>query len=159
MQIENNIKPVSPIFLRNDSAQFNQKRETFHDILQRALNPISGSRPPKIELTGVLVPCSKFTQRQRCEFKLETDSDDYFLRMCDSQTKIAEKMEWDEVTVKGFLDNEENLIEVEKISLVQDSEPVRLHTSLVDSNFEIDDYRRTIEQRGKLDLAPEYLAS
>lgn len=59
MQTENNIKPISPFFFRSDLTQFNQNRETFHDIFQSSLI---------------------------------------------------------EVTVKGFLDNEESLFEVEKNS-------------------------------------------
>lgn len=159
MQTENNIKPVLPAFLQSDPAQLNQNRETFHDIFQRSLNQVSGSRPPKIELTGLLVPFSKVIRGQHCKFKLETDSDEYFLSMNDSLSLIAKKVEWDEVTVKGFLDNDESLFEVEKISLAPSGESVKLSTVLSEPYFDLELYKRTIAQRGKLDLAPDYLAS
>ncbi len=59
MYIQNSINPAEPAFLRRDSSQFNQNRETFHEIFQRTLNNKSSSRPPKFELIGILVPCSK----------------------------------------------------------------------------------------------------
>lgn len=159
MQIQNSINPVSPAFLRSDSTQFSQNKETFHDIFQRTLNNKSSSRPPKIELTGILVPCNKIVQGYQCKFKLETDSKEYFLSMSDALTLVAKKIEWEEVTVKGTLDPDDSLFEVEKISLVQRSEPFRLTLGPIDSYFDLDQYQRTIAQRGKLDLAPEYLAS
>jgi len=159
MQIENSIKPISPVFLQNDSTQFSQYRETFHDILQRTLKNVSSSRPPKIELTGVLVPCSEVVQGYHCKYKLETDTSEYFLSMSDNLSLIAKKIEWDEVSVKGFLDTNDNLLEVEKISLVQKNESILLNTPPPETYFEFDQYERTIAQRGKLDLAPEYLAS
>lgn len=159
MQTQNSITPVSPAFLRSDATQFSQNRETFHDIFQRTLNNKSGSRPPKIELTGILVPCYKIVQGYQCKFKLETDSNEYFLSMSDAITQVAKKIEWEEVTVKGFLDPDDGLFEVEKISLAQRNEPFRLTIGPIDSYFELDQLKRTIAQRGKLDLAPEYLAS
>lgn len=159
MNIQNSISPVSPAFLRSDSAQFNQQRETFHDIFQRTLNNKSGSRPPKIELTGILVPCTKVVQGYKCKFKLETDSKEYFLSMSDAVASVAKQIEWEEVTVRGFLDPDDGLFEVEKISLAKTGEPFRLTTGPLEPYYEIDQIKRTIAQRGKLDLAPEYLAS
>lgn len=159
MQIENSIKPISPVFFQSDSAQFSQYKETFHEILQRSLKNVSGSRPPKIELTGVLVPCSEVVQGFHCKYKLETDSSEYFLSMSDNLSLIAKKIEWDEVSVKGFLDTNYNLLEVEKISLVQKNESFAFAAPPPELYFEFDQYERTIAQRRKLDLAPEYLAS
>lgn len=59
MYIERAVNPVQASFFRSNSAEFNQKQETFHDIFQRTLNSKSSSRPPKIELTGILVPCNE----------------------------------------------------------------------------------------------------
>lgn len=159
MYIQNSINPVSPAFLRNDSAQFNQKRETFYDIFQRTLNNKSSSRPPKIELTGILVPCGEVVQGYQCKFKLETDSNEYFLIMGDPIALVAKRIEWEEVSVRGILDPDDGLFEVEKISLAQRSEPFRLMAGPLEPCFELEHYKRTIVQRGKLDLAPEYLAS
>jgi len=159
MQIQNSINSVLPGFLRSDLTPSNQNRETFHDIFQRTLNNKSGSRPPKIELTGILVPCNEFVKSYRCKFKLETDSREYLLSMSEAVSLVAKKIEWEEVTVKGFLDPDDGLFEVGKISLAQRREPFRLNTGPLELSFELNQCKRTIEQRGKLDLAPEYLAS
>jgi hypothetical protein len=95
----------------------------------------------------------------KCKFKLEADSKEYFLCMSDSVEVVAKKVEWEEVTVKGFLDPDDCLFEVEKISLAQMSEPFRPAMAPMESSFELDQYKRTIFQRGTLDLAPEYVAS
>jgi hypothetical protein len=159
MYIEKSINPVSSAFLRSNTTQFNHSKETFEDIFQRTLNNKSGSRPPKIELTGVLTPCRKMIQGYHCKFRLETDSNEYFLSMSDALAAIARKIEWEEVTVRGYLDPDDGLFEVEKISLSQKTEPFRLTTGPIDSYFELDQYKRTIAQRGKLDLSLDYLAS
>lgn len=159
MYIQNSITPVLSAFLRSDSTQFNQNKQTFQDIFQHRMSKKSGSRPPKIELTGILVPCTKIVQGYKCKFKLETDSKEYFLSLCDAIASVAKKIEWEEVRVKGFLDPNDELFEVEKISLAHRTEPFRLTTAPIESYFELDQLKRTIAQRGKLDLAPEYLAS
>lgn len=159
MNIQNSISPVSPAFLRSDSAQFNRHRETFHDILQRTLKNKSGSRPPQIELTGILIPCSTVVQGYKCKFKLETDSEEYFLSMSDAVASIAKKIEWEEVTARGVLDPDDGLFEVEKISLAKTGEPFRLTMGPSEPSFELEQLKRTIDQRGMLDVAPEFLAS
>ncbi len=159
MQIQNSINPVSRPFLRSDSTQFNQNRETFHDIVQYKLNSKSGSRPPKIALTGMLVPCGKTVQGHKCKFKLETDSKEYFLSMSDAIALVAKRLEWEEVTVKGFLDPGDALFEVEKICLAQRREPFTPTTGPLDPFFELDQYKRAIAQRGKLDLAADDMSS
>ncbi len=159
MQIQNSIHPVSPAFLQSDSTQFNQKGEMFHDIFQHTLNNKSDSRPLKIELTGILVPCQKVVQGYHCNFKLETDSEEYFLRMSDEVSMFAKKIEWEEIRVKGFVAPDNGLFEVEKIKLAQRSVPFKMTTGPLESDFEFDQYKRTIARRGKLDLAPDYLAS
>ncbi|HVK62228.1 MAG TPA: hypothetical protein VM432_11785 [Bdellovibrionales bacterium] len=157
MYISNSINRVSPTFLRSDLTQFSQKRETFHDVFQRTLNNKSNSRPPKTELMGILVPYAGNDWRRK--FKLETDSKDHPLIMNAALTEIAKKIEWEEVTVKGIFDPDENSFEVERINLAKSSEPYRLSTGPADLYFELDEYRRTITRQGKLDLAPEFLAS
>ena len=59
MYIQNSISPVQSLTLRSNGADLNQHKETFHDIFQRTLNNKSNSRPPKIELTGILVPLGR----------------------------------------------------------------------------------------------------
>ena len=159
MHIEQSVKPVSPVFLRSDSNQFSQNKETFHDIFQRTLNHNSGTRPPKIELTGILIRLDKSASRPRCQFRLETARNEYVLRMSDTVFMLAKKLEWEEVTVKGYLDPEEGVFEVEKISLSCRSEPYRLSVVHSDLSFELDQYKKSIAQKGMLDVAPEYLVS
>ena len=159
MYIEQSIKPVSPVFLRSDSTQFNQSKEMFHDIFQRTLNHKSGSRPPKIELTGILIPLEKAARKHQCNFKLETDQNEYVLRMGEVVSTLANKLEWEEVTVKGYFDPDEGIFEVEKISLANRSEPYRLSLGPTDLYFELDQYKKSIAQKGMLDVAFDYLAS
>jgi hypothetical protein len=155
MYIEQFINPVSPVFLRSDSTQFNQSKETFHDIFQRTLNHNSGSRPPKIELTGILVPIAKLAPKPQSDFKLETDQNDYVLRMSDAVSILAKKLEWEEVTVMGYHDADEGIFEVEKISLSNRSEPYRLSLGPTDLFFELDQYKKSIVRKGMLDIAPD----
>lgn len=159
MHSSSSICPVSPTFLRSDSTQLVQNKDTFHQIFQRTLNNRSSSRPPKTELTGILVPYGRPAKDLRCKFKLQTDSEEYPLTMKDALALIAKKIEWEEVTVKGTFDLGENLFEVEKISLAKTGEPYRLSVPPVEPYFELEQYRRTITQQGKLDLAPDFLAS
>lgn len=163
MYIEQSIKPISPVTLRNDLAnlknQFNHQKETFHDIFQRTLNHKSGSRPPKIELTGILIPLQRPATLNQCNYKIETDQNEYFLRMSDAVSLIAKKLEWEEVTVKGYLDPDEGIFEVEKISISNRNEPYRLSLGPADLYVELDQYKKSIARKGVLDVAPDYLAS
>jgi len=140
-----------------ETSQFNQSKETFYEIFQRTLNNKSSSRPLKIELTGLLVPNNKNLLGVHCQYILETDSKEYFLNMNEAIIKIAKKLECEEVAVKGYLDLETNILEVEKLSLA--NEPHRLLTSFSDAYFDLNEYKRIIAQRGKLEPAFDYLAS
>ena len=71
---------------------------------------------------------SESTQSSRCKFKLETDSKEYFLGMSDAVAFVAKKIEWEEVTVKGFLEPDKGFLEVEKISVARRNEPFMLAT-------------------------------
>lgn len=159
MYIERTITPAQATFFGNNSTEFNRQKETFHDIFQRALNSKSNSRPPKIELTGFLVPCNKITEGLRFKFKLETDSNEYLLSMSDALSVLAKKAEWEEVTVKGCLSPESRVFEVERISLAKDSQPFKITSTLGDSYFDIDTYKKLIALRGKIEPAPEDMAS
>jgi hypothetical protein len=123
------------------------------------MNNKSGPRPPKIELTGVLVPCNKVVHERQLKFKLDTDSGEYFLSMSDDFSLVAKKIQWEDVTVKGMLNPEGRLFEVEKISLARPSELFKPNNGPLEPFFEIDHYKRIIAQRGKLDLSPDYVAS
>lgn len=163
MYIEKPIKPISLVTLRSDTAnlnrQFNQQKETFRDVFQRTLNYKSGSRPPKIQLTGILIPLQRPASLNQCNYKIETDQNEYLLRMSDAVSLIAKKLEWEEVTIKGYLDPEEGIFEVEKISISNRNEPYRLSLGPADLYFELDQYRKSIARKGVVDVAPDYLAS
>ena len=160
MYIQNSMNSLPSKVLRSQGTEFHQHKETFHDIFQRTLNNKSNSRPSKIELTGILVPLSHSTnQLPPYKFKLETDSKDYFLSMSDELAKAAKKIEWEKVTVKGLLDFEAHVFEVEKISLAQRNDPFDLTTSLADNFFELETYKKIISQKGKLDFDALELAS
>jgi hypothetical protein len=147
------------MYLRSDSTQFNKTEHSFHDIFKQAQNNKSNSRPPKIELTGILIPFFAKVNGHNCKFKLETDSKEYFLSLSESLFAIAKKIDWEEVIVKGLLDPETDTFEVEKISLAHEREPYRVGSGPVDLLFELDHYRRAILRQGKLDLSPDFLAS
>ena len=135
MFFEKCVDPVSQSFFKSNPTQFRHRWETFEDIFQHTLNNISGSRPPKIELTGILAPCSKVIRGYHCRFRLETDSGEYFLSMSDELVSVGKKIEWEEVTVRGYLDPDDGLFEVEKIRICQRSEPLRLTPIPVESGW------------------------
>lgn len=120
MYIERVVSPVQASFFKSSFNEFNKKKETFHEMFQHTLNSNSNARSPKIELTGVLVPCNKVAGGLRFKFKLETNSNEYFLRMSDVLDMIASKAEWETVTVTGSLALEGNIFEVEKMKLAPD---------------------------------------
>jgi hypothetical protein len=158
MYIERALNPVQPSFFRTNSTEFNKQKETFHDIFQRTLKSKSSSRPSKIELTGILVPCKEIVGGHRFKFKLETESNEYLLSMSDTLSLIAKKAEWEEVTVKGCLSLEGNIFEVEKINIAQHGQPIKITTSVGDSYFDIDTYKKLIALLGIIEPAPDYLA-
>ncbi len=82
-----------------------------------------GSRLPKIEVTGVLVPTGKCTVTGISRFKLEACLRDYNLRMKSDLEGLAEKMAWKEVTVKGQLDPLTDVLAVEKIIVDHGNDP------------------------------------
>lgn len=155
MYIETVINPVQPTSM---TTNFNH-RETFYDVFQRTLNNKSSSRPPKIELTGILIPFNKVSQGSFYRFKLETDSKEYLLSMSESLAEVAERIEWEEVTVKGYLDLETNVFEAEKINLSKINDPTRFIGFWRDPYFEVETIKRTIEQRGKIEPELDELAS
>lgn len=139
-----------------------KKKETFHDIFQQMLNHRSSSRPPKIELRGILIPIP-IRQKHQCHFKIETADNEYLLRMGATTELIAKKLAWEDVKVKGYLDLEEGIFEVEKISLTNRDEPFQISMGpsdlLFELSFGIDRYKKLIAQKGLLDITPDYLAS
>ena len=158
MLIENTIRPAQPVYLRNSTTDLNRHGETFHDMLRRSLSSKSNSRPPKTEVTGILVPIKEAKLGRLYKYKLETDSKDFLLHMNKAQNQVAEKIEWEEVTVKGYLDDfESNVIEVERISIAPPNEPYRFTLASSEFRPEPDDYVKAIAQRGKLE--PDFLAS
>lgn len=158
-KVKSRVNPVSTSFLRSDSMQLDQSKEEFREIFQQTLNNRSNFRPPKIELRGVLVPCSETSHGRHFAYKLETDSDEYLLSMNDILVAVARKAEWEEVNVKGSMNFEENTFEVEKMSLARLREPFGSGAGLQDSCFDEYWYKEMIAQQGVLEPAPDYLVS
>jgi hypothetical protein len=159
MNIDQTVKPLSPLFLRSQLTQENQYKETFHEVFQRALIKNSSSRPPKVELRGVLVPLPRLTDQPGIRFKLETNQNEYPLRMTGATLAMANKLEWEEVVVKGYLDPDEFTFAMEKISLVNRDEPYRLPLGPNDLYLELDCFRKSVSQRGVVEVEPDFLAS
>lgn len=127
---------------------------SFHEILRLSVNNKSNSRPPRIEVTGILLPVVRGRRNSLCKFKLESESAEYYLTMDPTLEVIAKKFAWEEVTVMGYLDRVLGVLEVEKISARGPTDSVRWPSVPADS--EMDFYERTIATRGKLEPAPGY---
>lgn len=158
MQTEQTTYANSSVNLKNHFSTLKQESKFFRDIFERTVNHRSNSRPPKIELRGILVPIQKMND-QNCFYKIETDQNEYFLRMSHSHLVVAKKIEWEEVTIKGYLDLDDEIFEVEKISVATRNEPNRFSFGPADPYFELDQYKRVIDQKGALEVSPDFLAS
>lgn len=153
------IQPIQKANFSANTTNFNHNDETFHDIFQRCLNNSHHSRSPKLEVTGVLVPVDRVVTGRSYKFKLDFDSKECTLGLNKTLEGIAKKIEWDEVTVKGWLDHRTNILEVEKISVNQSYDPLKTSLPSDDLYLDAEFYQKTIALRGKLELAPDYLAS
>lgn len=158
MYVDRNISPVDSISLKDKPGRDARFSESFRDIFQRSLNNKSNPRPPKLELTGLLMPCYQELGSRVFRFKLGTESNEYLLSMNNNLAQVAKNAAWEEVTIRGHFDLENSVFDVEKLTLNQAVEPVPIPPSSKDP-FEIDAYERIIHQRGKLEPADEYLAS
>jgi hypothetical protein len=101
----------------------NHYKETFYDIFYRSLNSRSSSRPPKIELTGILIPCFEYSNGRVYRYKLGTDANEYYLNVNHSHSELVKLASWEEIKVKGYLDVDNEVIDVEKIKLIKAVEP------------------------------------
>lgn len=158
MRVDRDSDPVESSSFKNNLSKDARFSESFHDIFRRSLSNKSNSRPPKLELTGLLIPCYQELHNRTFRFKLGTESNEYLLSMNTELAQATKNAAWEEVTVRGHLDLESNVFDVEKITLTQTEEPVQIPPNFKEP-FEIDTYERIINQRGKLEPAVEYLAS
>lgn len=133
-------------------------KETFREIFDRATNFQSGRRPIKIELEGILVPCIKSINEKRFRHKLESTSREYFLSMNETLKSLAKKIEWEEVIVKGHLNPNADIVEVENICRSKKNQPPRPLMSAQSSYFDMERLKRNIERDGSLELASDCLA-
>jgi hypothetical protein len=159
MYIEKLINPVAPIFLRGNSADLSQSKNTFRDILKQALNNKSSSRPPKVELEGILIPCYEERLGRTYRFKLGTESSEYFLCFSDVLEKLARKAAWEEVEVKGYFNFDSRVVDVEKINLLDLGDAIDVPSVPREPSSDLDAYKRIIDMRGKLEPALDYMAS
>lgn len=153
------VSEVTTSKIHGQSVELSQRTgQTFSDILKHMLNNTSNSRPPKMELTGMLIPQRKWINGQCCRFKLATDSKEYFLRLSDALTPAAKKAAWEEVTIKGYFNIETNVVDVEKITLTQSAERYAVPI-IFDRSSDLSFFDRAINQIGWIEPAPDYLAS
>ncbi|MBN8536447.1 MAG: hypothetical protein J0M15_05305 [Deltaproteobacteria bacterium] len=97
------IQQIQQTYFKADTTHFNHNSETIHDIFQRCLNNSHHSSSPKIEVTCFLVPFGGVFAGRSYKFKLESNSKEYTLDLNKTHEGVAKKIEWEEVTVKGWL--------------------------------------------------------
>lgn len=159
MYVERKANSTEPTSLRSDLEKNSKFTERFHDMLQRALNSKPSSRPPKIEMEGLLIPCHKPVAGHLYRYKLVNELSEYLLLMPDKISRIAKTAEWEKVIVKGQLELGNNIFEVEKITLAEADEPDQIPTFFGEAAYDIEGYEKIISQKGKLETATEYIAS
>jgi hypothetical protein len=160
MSIES-IQPIQQTTFKAKTTNFNHNGEKFFEIFQRCQNNShhSRSRSPKIEVTGILVPFYRVVDGRTHKFRLDSETKEYTLRLARTLENIAKKIEFEEVTVHGWLDLQTNVIEVEKISVSQSNDPVKTAPPVDDPYFDTEYYQEAIARRGKVETAVDYLAS
>ncbi len=159
MYVERGIDPIGSTSLQSDLEKRRKFAEAFQDILQRTLNGKSNSLPPKIEITGILIPCHQEVQGHLYKYKLGTEFNEYLLFMSDKLSRIAKNAEWEEVSIKGYLEIDNDIFEVEKITLMEIDEPAQVPASFREMPDDLEAYERTIFKKGKIEPPIEYLAS
>ena len=135
-----------------------QKNEAFHQILERSMNNRFNSRPPKMEISGVLVPDSTASALRR-GFKITTNSNEYRLELSPSLCQLAKKLLWEEVTAKGILDLETKIFAVERLSVRHSLDEMSTGSKVIDPSFDLEFYKKMISRVGRLEPDPGYLAS
>lgn len=134
-------------------------QESFQQILERSLNGRFSSRPPKLEISGVLTPIHKAFAGKHFKFKIVTDKTEYILSMNSELYEIAKKLEWEDVTARGYLDSTGKILSVEKLTARHSPDDARFGGSLGDNLFDLEFYRRAISKAGVLEPEPGYLVS
>lgn len=119
-----------------------------------------------VTLAGVIAPWTESLNGGRTsDYKLMTNSGlEYFIVADHRLREVLSTYCWEEVRIMGLF----NILNMTLIPhKIYPSEPTKeniidlehFSTGVSDSGFELDEYERTLAQQGKLDLAPEYLAS
>lgn len=127
-------------------------------IKEKTLNINSHSRRPKSELTGLLVPTYTLFQNRIFKYKLITESKEYLLSMESDLAHAANSAVWEKVTVRGYLDYDTDIFNVEKLT-VKAPKNINPIPSNLKGLMEIDFYKKIINQYGKLEPSIDYLAS
>ncbi len=65
------------------------------------------------------MPCHKIFHGHRYRFQLETEAQCFCLSMNSALTSLAQNVEGRSVCIKGYLDLEHKIFEVEKIGLIE----------------------------------------
>jgi hypothetical protein len=112
----------------------------------------ASSSPRRMQLQGTLIPCNELYFGERFRFKLETRMNEYYLKMNNGMEITAKRLEWEEVTVSGYLDPDSKMFVVERILNLQKPDSVRMSLGL-DSVLDVDHLRTIINRYGKLEPA------
>lgn len=158
MYVDRTINPIESDSLNNNPGKMGRYPESFHDILMRTINDRSNSHPYKLELTGLLMPCYHQLQRHTFRFKLATEAREYFLAMNTKLTEAAKNVAWEVVTVRGYLDYENNVFNVERLIFTNTEDPLQIPANFREP-IDLETFERIIHQRGKLEPAIDDLAS
>ncbi|MFN3455362.1 MAG: hypothetical protein ACK41T_10420 [Pseudobdellovibrio sp.] len=154
-----------PVIVKKDGKQVLSVLRKVRKAVTRQIHRLSGkrvshhSRSPKIEVTGILVPFNRVVDGRTHKFRVDSDSNEYTLSLTKTLEGIAKKIVWEEVIVKGSLDLQSNVLEVEKISLSQSNDPIKTAPPVDDPYFDAKYYQEAIARSGKVETTVDYLAS
>jgi hypothetical protein len=109
-------------------------------------------------LNGILMPCrQKLPSGRMAKYKLRTKTGDRFLQLNSDLELQAEEFLWDEVKVLGRWDTDEGTLRI--VGLQPVTPQVDLPFYPEDESDVIREYRHRIEQRGRLTVEYEEMAS
>ncbi len=146
LKLENRTENISKNSIKSTNPNSHLKRFLFENIGSH-----SSSQTPHVDVAGVLVPSTSFYKRRLHTYKLESDNCDFILSMNKDIEKMAQKIEWEDVIVKGHIDYENLVIDVVKITLCQKKDFKSAINFQLNSSDDMDFYEQAIAKRGVLE--------
>jgi|GEM_PF-6486453 len=117
------------------------------------------SRPLKIELKGLLVPTGIGEERALRFYKLDQGISEYALNIPRNLLGMARRSEWERVIVRGQPSHNGKVFEVESILLAPERQESQAHLAELDFSFDLEDFKKKIYSKGKLEPVFEHVAS